>query len=303
MSQSPAACPVCASTQAAPIFTQNGYDIVRCVACGLRYVSPTPSAEILRAHYQDPAYFEGCAGQGYRNYADMEKALLPHFKRRLEIIAARANGRGQLLDFGCASGLFLKLARADGWRIAGVELSQDMAGRAARDLGIPIASSLDALDATGFDAISSWEVIEHLPQPIVELNRLREHLRPGGLIALSTPNTGHWQAVREPASWEGYRPPSHLLFFDAHTLADTLRRAGFESIEIRRVAPLPPLPERLRRITAPLQRALATGQARPWVAALLLWRAIRLLAWGWQKIAQPRDDIFTTLEAVAFRPA
>jgi len=262
-----------------------------------------PSAETLHAHYQHPGYFEGRAEQGYLNYADMEKALLPHFNRRLEHIAARAGGRGQLLDFGCASGLFLKLARAEGWRIAGVELSQDMASRAARDLRIPIASSLDGLDVTDFDAISLWEVIEHLPRPVAELTRLRERLRPGGVIALSTPNTGHWQAVREPASWEGYRPPSHLLFFDARTLEDTLRRAGFESIEIRRVGPLPPVPAGLRRAVAPLQRALATGQARPWIVALMLWRAIRLPAWGWQKITYPRDDIFATLEAIAFRPA
>ena len=261
-----------------------------------------PSDRELQAHYQDPAYYEGKEDQGYRCYADMKKALVPHFARRLRAIRNRLPNRGRLLDFGCASGYFLEMARADGWHIAGVELAQSIARLASNTLGIPIAASLDTLLENAFDAITLWEVIEHLPRPVEELRHLRERLRPGGLLMLSTPNTGHWQAVREPDTWTSYRPPSHLLFFTAPTLQNVLQRAGFERIEIYRVSPLPPLPGWLRRASAPLQQQLATGQAQVWPLALLTWRAIRVLGWGWQKLTHPHDDIFATLEAIAFRP-
>ena len=133
------------------------------------------------------------------------------------------------------------------------------ARQASNDLGISIATSLDALPEKEFDAITLWEVIEHLREPIVELRRLRDHLRPGGMLMLSTPNNGHWQAVRAPDLWIGYRPPSHLLYFTAGTLTDALKRSGFERIQIHRVAPLPPLPRWLNRATASLQHGLATG--------------------------------------------
>jgi SAM-dependent methyltransferase len=206
------------------------------------------------------------------------------------------------LDFGCAAGYFLQVARDDGWQIAGVELSQEMAQSAAHTLQVPVVSSLDDLPAGTFDAITLWEVIEHLPCPMITLCQLCDHLRPGGLLMLSTPNAGHWQAVHEPDSWASYRPPSHLFFFTAYTLANALRQAGFERVSVHGVSPLPRLPLWLRRLARPLQQGLTTGQARAWPAALLAWRAIRLLAWGWHKIARSHDDIFTALEAVAFRP-
>ena len=70
---------------------------------------------------------------------------------------------------------------------------------------------------------------------------------------------------------------------------------------VKRTAPLPRLPLWLRRLSAPLQHQLGIGHARFWVVKHLLWRAIRLMGWAWQKIAHRRDDVFMTLEAMAFR--
>jgi SAM-dependent methyltransferase len=296
-------CPICGGSASVPFFAKNGYAIVRCETCSILYVSPTPSDAELEAHYQNPAYYEGEEDQGYRSYADMKKALRPHFAHRLRVMDAHLPSRGRLLDFGCAAGYFLEMARADGWQIAGVELATDMARQASDRLGIQIAASLDALNGNDFDAITLWEVIEHLPRPMEQLRQLYERLRPGGLLMLSTPNNGHWQAVREPEAWTSYRPPSHLLYFSSRTLQDTLQRAGLERIEIHRVSPLPPLPGWMRRLSAPLQYQLVTGQAKAWPLALFAWRAIRVLGWAWQKVAHPHDDIFATLEAIAFRPA
>jgi len=296
-------CPICGGTQANHFYSKNNYNIARCSTCNMLYVNPIPSDTELEAHYQDPAYYEGAEEQGYCCYADMKKALVPHFARRLRAVAAHLPNRGRLLDFGCAAGYFLEMARADGWQIDGIELAQDMARQTSEILSITIVSSLDMLNEHGFDVITLWEVIEHLPRPVEQLRQLYERLRPGGLLMLSTPNTGHWQAVRDPDAWTGYRPPSHLLHFTARTLEDALRRAGFERIEVRRVSPLPPLPDWLRRWSAPLQYQLATGQAKAWSVALFAWRVIRVMGWGWQQLAYRHDDIFTTLEAIAFRPA
>jgi SAM-dependent methyltransferase len=266
------------------------------------YVSPIPTDAFLAAHYQASEYFEGDGAQGYRSYADMRKALLPHFRRRLQLLDAQLPARGRLLDYGCAAGYFLQVAQADGWQIAGVELSSEMAREAQTLLGVPIVSDLDQLPPDPFNVVTLWEVIEHLPRPIDELRRLRERLRPGGALMLSTPNNGHWQAAREPEAWTGYQPPSHLLFFTAATLADALRRAGFERVSVRGVAPLPRLPGWLRQLSDPVRRGLVQGQAGAWPAALWTWRAIRVAGWGWHRLAHRGEDVFTTLEALAYRP-
>lgn len=297
-------CPVCGASQSVPWRTVHGYLLARCPACGLLHVDPVPSELELEAHYQDPGYFDGAAGQGYSDYAAMEKALRPHFARRTADLTRLAHRPGRLLELGCAAGYFLDTARAAGWDVVGVELSRGMAERARREFDLTVYTSLDELPQGRFDAVAMWEVVEHLPEPVRTLSRLRDRLRDGGWMMLSTPNNGHWQALRDPEAWSVYQPPSHLTYFDERTLAGTLERAGFDarSVTVRKTAPLPPLPGWLRRIAAPLQASLTTGQARPWPVALAAWRAIRVFGWGWQRLAHRNDDIFATLEAVAGRP-
>jgi len=260
------------------------------------------SPKEVESFYQNPVYFEGDSEAGYRSYADMHKALASHFRQRLRRLARVLPERGCLLDFGCADGFFLELARAEGWEVFGVEISRPMAEGASHKLGIPIALSLEKLPSRSFDAITLWEVIEHLPEPIVTLNQLRERLRPGGVLILSTPNAGHWQAVRAPELWTAYRPPAHLVLFTADSLRLAMEKAGLTGIRVWKTSPLPRLPELLRRATIPLERGLADGSARPWMLARALWLAVRLLGWAWQWLTRPQENIFATLEAIAWRP-
>lgn len=295
-------CVLCAGEQFVIVFRKNSYDISRCAGCGCIQVSPMPSQAQLIAHYQDPSYFEGEEEQGYKSYADTRKALQPFFARRLREIREHKKTGKTLLDFGCADGFFLELAQSEGWDIHGVELSRQMAEKAARALNISIQSDLDLDVTANLDVITLWEVIEHLPDPVHVLIQLRSKMAPGGLLMLSTPNNGHWQPLRDPANWTVYRPPSHLIYFTRDSLLDSLMRAGFEKIEIKGVSPLPPLPDWLRRLSEPLRAGVIAGQSKHWQMSLLLWRVVRIAGLVWQKIAFPKDDVQTTLEATAVNP-
>jgi len=296
-------CPVCGSVNAHPVVSRCGFSYVRCSHCRAVYVSPMPAAEEVARIYQDLPYFAGNTEIGYGDYAAMHKALAPHFRRRLWILGRRFPKRGRLLDVGCADGFFLELARADGWEVAGVEISELMAEETARRLGVPVVTSIEKLpEDTVYDAVTLWEVVEHFREPVAELRRLAQRLRPGGGLMLSTPNAGHWQAMRAPELWTAYRPPAHLVLFTADSLHLALEKAGLTGIHIWRTAPLPPLPAFLRRATMPLERSLADGSARPWMLARALWMAVRLLGWAWQRLTRPQEDIFATLEAMAWRP-
>ncbi len=294
-------CPLCGNAHSERFHETGGYVLVRCAACDLIHVDPLPDEDALREHYQAPEYYEGSGTQGYVNYAEQRKALLPFFRRRLRVLGGHVGRPGHLLDVGCADGLFLQMARELGWSIAGVEVASEMAAKTSRRLGIPIHTNLEELSNEAYDAVSLWEVVEHLADPVSFLQRLSCHLRPGGVLLLSTPNTGHWQAQRQKENWVSYRPPAHLFYFDRDSLSRCLEQAGFENTSIAGISPLPQLPPLVDRLSARLAEAVTTGRARPWWLAVNAWRAILLAALIGHRFLHPEADVYTTLEAVAVR--
>lgn len=296
-------CPICSETMSEVVLRIGEYIYLQCQRCEAVHLSPMPDARSAADLYQREAYFSGDGRLGYYDYAAMHKALLPLFQRRLARLSALLPGKGRLLDFGCADGYFLELARQQGWEIAGVEISTFQAQYASNRLGISVLDSIDHFPESSFDVITLWEVLEHLTQPIVELRKLKSRLRPGGVLMLSTPNAGFWKAVHRPSEWSNFSPPAHLILFKERTLALTLSGAGLASIDIRKCVPLPPMPHSFQRVFVPLENGISRGTAPAWMLSLWLWRAIRMLAWAWQRAFLPSYDVFTSLEAVCLRPS
>ena len=86
------------------------------------------------------------------------------------------------------------------------------------------------------DLVTLWEVLEHLPDPLATLRRISVILRPGGLLALSTPDAGSAVARALGGRWPGWsKIPEHLFFFDRATLRRLPTEAGFEIETMRYV--------------------------------------------------------------------
>jgi SAM-dependent methyltransferase len=118
------------------------------------------------------------------------------------------------------------------------------------------------LPAGSYDVITMWDLIEHVPDPAAVLSECHRLLRPGGLVAISTPDAGSPLARFLGSRWLGFRSiDEHLYFFSRRSMRAMLEAAGFE---VRRFASvgkylaLPRLIERLRfytRVGALLLRA------------------------------------------------
>ena len=96
-----------------------------------------------------------------------------------------------MCDVGCADGQFLHLAAARGWRVFGVELNPP-AAEAARARGVEVAlgslEELDDLPWGQFDVVTSWDVLEHTPEPRAFSERVARLLAPGGTLVVTTLN-------------------------------------------------------------------------------------------------------------------
>ncbi len=100
------------------------------------------------------------------------------------------------------------------------------ASRRGLDVRLGDLSDLE-FPAKSFDAVTIWEVIEHLTNPKRTIEEIRHLLRPGGYLFLSTPNGDSLQARFWRKYWAGWDAPRHLQVFTPQVLCHLLEENGF----------------------------------------------------------------------------
>lgn len=191
----------------------------------------------------DEAYFEGeIAGLGYGDYRmqqgwRIEKAH--RFLRRMRLVAELGGAplpeRPRLLDIGSGYGFFRKAAEDTGWRHDGWEISRYAAaigrGLFGFDTAVGEIEALAAENADGYNAVTLWDVIEHVPDPLATLRLVHGLTTPGGLVFLRTPNLMAIEA--EAFGWRYHSLKlEHLFTFGPQSLVWLLEGAGFEIVHL-----------------------------------------------------------------------
>jgi SAM-dependent methyltransferase len=217
-------------------------DVVQCESCRFRFVTPRPTqVEIARAYSAPDQYDPWIA-------ADAGRQVL--WERRWSRIRGRKPA-GRLLDVGAGLGTFVALAKQDGWAVDGTEVSETAVRYARERYGIELRlGQLEALglDSGGYDLVTLWHVLEHVPSPAAALALCHELLAPGGLLIMAMPNDGAaahsltlpgraYRRLRGRPSLPRYvrlypGAESHLSHFTPGTLRRRLAESGLAAQEL-----------------------------------------------------------------------
>jgi SAM-dependent methyltransferase len=233
------ACAICGETQTRRLYTKSGYDIGRCARCGLVYANPRAPRDVILARYSGDYFWKEylpALGVQEGNYElsqfDVRYAPL------LELLGS-PSGR-QLLEIGCGAGFFLKCAERKGWRVRGIELSEEASRFGREQLGLDIrreaAESMTVASAT-FDAVVMFDTIEHLFDPRAALTAIGRALMPGGLLLVATPNFRAFSRLLLASSWAVLSPLEHMYYFDENSLGRLIGSCGFTAIRFVRQHP------------------------------------------------------------------
>jgi cyclopropane fatty-acyl-phospholipid synthase-like methyltransferase len=122
------------------------------------------------------------------------QANAQRFRHQVDVLSKHLPRKNvKVLDIGCGGGLFLSLLQREGAQVVGIELSDSRAHYAAtkHDLEIhkrPVESDFWQKGYEGyFDAVTLWDVIEHVNYPFQTLQSAANVLKKGGLLLIDTP--------------------------------------------------------------------------------------------------------------------
>ena len=232
-----AACPACGLAGARPAMTVSGHAFSRCPSC-LSLFLADPPAEV-GAQYEGRGYFVdesfGPPGSGtfhgYRDYLADREEITRKFVQVLEHVE-RLVAPGRLLDVGAGPGFLVAAARERGWDASGLDLNEWAAAYAREQVGVDVrcAALGDAgLDDGELDALTMMDLVEHVTDPHALLAEAGRVLRPGGALAILTPDAGSPVSRALGPRWpEVQRPPEHIVLFSVAGLAAALAAHGFE---------------------------------------------------------------------------
>jgi len=229
------ACPACGGTNRTPLHQRGEMTLYRCARCDLSWIDPLPEPADLSALYTDA--YEG-ASTSY--FAKAEKKLKRSRGRVAQL--KRYVPRGRFLDIGCNGGFMTEAAREQGFDAWGIDPDSVSVAYAAKTypanrFAVAFAEEFFPEDDAGrpvaFDAIYCSEVIEHTPTPNLFAAALHRLLVPGGVAYLTTPDISHWRRPKDLDRWDGFCPPSHVLYFSPQSFAWLMHAHGLEVISRR----------------------------------------------------------------------
>ena len=152
-------------------------------------------------------------------------------RRRMAALRKYCKGR-TLLEVGCGAGDFLLAAHRAGWNVHAVEYNGKMVEALRNELHLDVRRGELApgmWEESAFDVVAFWNVLEHVDDPIRNLQLAARYLRPGGVVLMNIPT----RDVPESGRWFGdywalLDQPRHLNFFGRDTLARACQRAGLQ---------------------------------------------------------------------------
>jgi len=238
-------CKLCGSPRIRPRYGLDriGLTVFECDECSLRFVGddlPDERIDRLYAQQELADYFVALEERHERKFAPRLREM-----RRLGIPSGV-----RVLDVGCGSGEFPALAAEAGYRAVGVDVSAPSieAARRARpevDFRLGTVEDVAREEPEGFDVVTLWDVIEHVQRPHEVVAGCVAALRPGGLIAIGTPNG---DSIYDRAAHVAYSlaPPLgrllllqrysewHLQIWTVKTLSRLLRDHGLDVVVARK---------------------------------------------------------------------
>ncbi|HEX3069986.1 MAG TPA: bifunctional glycosyltransferase/class I SAM-dependent methyltransferase [Thermoanaerobaculia bacterium] len=228
----PRRCVVCFSNEVWSIDQIPGNVVRSCSRCKCRYLGHfevAGDAGPVRRVLRGPMPPVDAGDETLHRGVAREKTSL----RRLAALRRHLTSRARILEVGVRDGSF-GAAAATEFEYVGIDRAPSVA-RAVRARGLEVyCSTVPNFVNTGpaFDAIALFHVFENMADPHDALSRMKDLLKPGGVLLLSTFDTEGLLYLITERRWMTQNFRTHLILYSRSALIELLEHSGFEIVSI-----------------------------------------------------------------------
>ena len=211
-------------------------DYLQCRTCQLIFPRDIPAKSALPIIYP-PHYYAFTETDAPNRLVMAIRGWMARAKGRT-YMAMVPSADAEVVDIGCGDGRLLdilRLACPQGWRLHGIDWSEEAVQRIRRkgfDGRSGDISRMDLSEWQGkFDLAVMHQLIEHVRDPREILEKIRQILKPGGVLSIETPDIDCWDfRLLRRRYWSVYHIPRHFYIFNKKNFAQLAQDAGFELI-------------------------------------------------------------------------
>jgi 2-polyprenyl-3-methyl-5-hydroxy-6-metoxy-1,4-benzoquinol methylase len=205
-------------------------EIFECCDCGLVFLSEDD--HINESFYENSNMHQSFDFYKWRNETFVDDT------RRFEFLKNSLVNK-KVLDFGSGNGGFLELTKNISKELLGVELEKAIIPF-YKEKKIPFENNLDNI-SDKFDIITSFHVIEHIKEPFIILEKLKNLLEDNGKLIIEVPNANDaLLTIYENEAFSNFTYWScHLYLYTQHTLNLLAKQSGFEVEFIKHIQRYP----------------------------------------------------------------
>jgi 2-polyprenyl-3-methyl-5-hydroxy-6-metoxy-1,4-benzoquinol methylase len=211
--------------------SDTSHRVDACTTCGLAFL------DLDTVDYSDDGYRKSVDGErGFDDFApihDWEQASL------LAVIGTAHLHGMRIVDVGCGGGRFLDLVgRFSGSETVAIEPSVDFES-ILRAKGNHVFRSIEAACVdycSSMDLAVSFDVIEHVKDPVAFAKDIGRLMRPGGRVVIGTPNLDQILLRLLPEDFgRFFFRRVHRWYFSPKALRMCLEAAGLSNVSVRSI--------------------------------------------------------------------
>lgn len=213
------------------VFKSKIFEFRKCRNCKLEFLDPMPSIEDLSAVYST------------EYIGDIFLTPNGSYNWLFDKIKTKSN-LNYVLDFGCGGGRFITEAKAKGYKVKGVEFTNNVVENLKNSIQGVEFQTVDELwgqmEGDFYDIIFLGNVLEHLPNPTEIISKLKDKIKKGGLLILEGPIESNislatsvrkfFFGLRKKMGKVAYYLPKHLFYSNAKNQLEFFEKFNFETL-------------------------------------------------------------------------